>query len=234
MPLVSGVKAVLFDVDGTLADTIPMILAGLGDAFEHFTGTRPLETTLRGMIGMPLRDQMNLLGMDTHPTSVKERVAFAMQCYANHGDLVREFPEAMRALESVPTPTALVTSRNAAEAEWITSLLPKLATATVLVSADDVLHAKPEPDAAVCACTRLGVLPQETLFVGDSLHDMGCAKAAGCITVAVSYGAASAETLATAEPNFIFRTPAELETWLQETLENPSWQTNRIPTTSSR
>ena len=215
-------RAVLFDIDGTLVDTIPMIVAGLGDAFEHFAGIRPSDSDLKGLIGTPLSSQMNRFGLDRLPTStLHERVRFTMDRYLAHSDLIRQIPQAEDAYQRVVDagiPTALVTSRNREELDWFLSVYPVFQRSPVAISCSEVTHPKPHAEPALLACERLGVKPYDACFVGDAIHDVECAQAAGVFSVAVSYGGASAADLRESNPNVLLRSPEALEEWIDQTI----------------
>lgn len=214
-------RAVLLDVDGTLIDTIPMIVAGLGDAFEKFLGTRPDEPTLRALIGTPLTHQMQLFGLDQHQTTtLEERVRHTMDRYVAHKDKIRTFSGAERAyrrLVEAGVPTALVTSRNREELEWILGEFPLFQSTLVRVSASDVERPKPAPDPVWLACRQLNLATEEVCFIGDSVHDVESAHAAGCAAIAVCYGGSDAEPLRQLNPDVLLETPDDLDAWVSQT-----------------
>jgi pyrophosphatase PpaX len=211
-------RSALFDVDGTLVDTIPMIVAGLGDAFEHFTGNRPSQDALAELIGLPLSTQMNMFGLESRTEdSLDDRIRFTMDRYEAHSDLVRLFDEAITGFErmiEMGIPTGLVTSRNREELAWICDRFPVLRKAQVAISASDVMLPKPNPDPVLLALERLGAKAPETVFIGDSVHDVMAGQDAGCWTAAVAYGSGTYSGLAHEKPDFLFLTPAELNAWL--------------------
>lgn len=220
-PLPACVRAVLFDVDGTLADSVPMIVAGLGDAYAHFVGVRPDAETLRGLIGMPLAAQMNLYGLESNPTPLSERVAFTMERFDHHASKHSFFEpavEALRACHTAGMKTALVTSKNADELRRFLPKFPAREAVDVTVCASDVRHPKPAPDSVLLACTRLGVDPADAILIGDSVFDLQCARAAEVTPVAVAYGASTEEALAREHPAALIPTPAALLDWVSRHL----------------
>ncbi|HRF58514.1 MAG TPA: HAD family hydrolase [Fimbriimonadaceae bacterium] len=220
-PLPVRVRAVLFDVDGTLADSVPMIVAGLGDAFVQFAGVRPSAETLRGLIGMPLAAQMNLYGLDSSLTPLPERIAFTMDRFAFHADKSGFFDpavEALRACHKAGLGTALVTSKNADELRGFLPKFPARGAVDVTVCASDVDRPKPAPDSARLACARLDVAPADAILIGDSIFDLQCARDAGVTPIAVAYGASTEETLAREHPAALISTPAALYEWVSEHL----------------
>lgn len=212
--IAAGKRGILFDVDGTLADTVATIAAGLGDAFERFTGTRPGDEVVRGLIGMSLRDQMNLFGLgESDPDGLTERLRYTIDRFEEHKHQTTLFGPAVQAMNLVLDrgyKVALVTSKNQREIELFLNDYPEMRRATAAVCSSDVERPKPAPDSALLACERCGVRPEDALMIGDSLYDIRCAHSAGLPCVSVSYGAASAEQLQTENPAAILPTPEAL------------------------
>lgn len=216
-------KAVLFDIDGTLVDSMAMLVAGLGDAVEQFTGLRPSAEAILATIGTPLtRQAETFAGRSLEDSEIQRFVQLALDCYEAHSDLEESFPPALEALRMCHEnglSTCLVTSRNSIELERFLARFSHTPYVTSTVCSSDVRAPKPAPDSAILACTRLGARPEEAFFIGDSLFDIRCAQAAGVASVAVTYGASPAETLAAEHPDLLFDTPDALLAWVQDAFE---------------
>lgn len=214
---VQGKKGVLFDIDGTLADSVGAIVAGLGDAFERFTGDRPSDAAIQALIGMPLSEQMNLFELaERDPDGLDARVRFTLQRFEFHHRRVRLFEpaiEAMRHLRESGIRVALVTSKNTHEIELYLQDFPALREADAIVCSSDVGRPKPHPDSALAACERLAVAPNDAIMIGDSVYDLRCGRQAGCACVMVAYGAASSDTLSAESPDALLLTPEDLLAW---------------------
>jgi len=209
-------------------DSIPMIVAGLTESFRHFAGKDLPESEIRSLIGMPLRDQLVLHGMDQHPSTLDERVEWTVDAYSRKVHLMREFTPAVEAFDrlvELGVPVALVTSRNRLEVEWLLEKEPRFAASDAVVSASDTARPKPAADPVLEACRQLGVLPEHSLFVGDSLHDLGSAQAAGCPFLAVTYGSATRPDFIAHGADHLIDTPEELRAWIEQQHELDLWQT---------
>lgn len=218
----NGTQAVLFDIDGTLVDSVPMIRAGLKQAYREFAGLELDDLQVEALIGKPLAIQMSLFGLGNDPKGLALRVKRTIELYAENENLLRPFDEALTAFTDVvssPLKTALITSRNAEELAHIQNLFPILQQADASICASDVQHPKPHPESALLACSQLGVEPRSTVFVGDSLHDLECAHSAGCPFWAVGYGASPSADLAAHQPAELFCRPAELESALRQLMK---------------
>lgn len=205
--------AVLFDLDGTLADTADVLVDGLADTYEEFTGRRPSREEIARVIGMPLSEQLRLFGMPADDVELLGRArTFALDRFARHADRTRLFEPAARALalcRDHGLRTALVTSRSREELEDFHRRFPGV-RADAEVGSSDVVRVKPDPESALLACQRLGVEPTRAIFVGDSIFDAQCARGAGMPFLAVGYGAGRRDELLAFAPMAYADRPEDL------------------------
>ncbi|MEM9194811.1 MAG: HAD-IA family hydrolase [Myxococcota bacterium] len=184
------VRAVLFDLDGTLIDSIELIVASFRYTHRtHFGTDRPDEFWIRG-IGRPLRDQLGDVAES------REELQTLLDIYRtynleHHDRMARPYVgavETVRRLAERGTPLALVTSKLRIGAERGLRLLGLEDEFPVRVCADDVTRGKPDPMPVHLALEQLRANPRETVFVGDSPHDMEAGRRAGVQTAAASWG----------------------------------------------
>jgi len=215
----SNFDAVLFDVDGTLVDSLEMIVRGLGDTIETYLGHRPAPTEIRKLIGMPLRQQfLAFSGSEPSAEQVTEMSQFALERFEEHKEHETLFDAAvdtLRICHQFGIKTALVTSKNAEELQSFLPRFPGTSYLNATVCASDVHHPKPDPESAYLACQRLGVDPSRAVMIGDSIYDMRCARGAGVACIAVAYGAAQRDTLLAENPDMLVDTPEELFAWAE-------------------
>jgi len=220
-----GKRAVLFDVDGTLVDSTETILRGLGDAFEKYAGVRPPDDIMRATIGMPLTEQMRMYQLhEPSHEQLSEMIDYTISRYVVHGGFTQPFEyavEALRTLKAAGLKIAAVTSRNHVELEHFLNDFPFTADIEAAICASDVVMPKPNPECAILACDRLGVNPQECVYIGDSIFDLHCARQAEIAFIAVTYGAADESALAAESPDMIVRSPEELLAWAKEATPTP-------------
>lgn len=227
----SNFRAALFDVDGTLVDSMEVFVRGLGDTYEHFLGIRPERAELLSLCGIPLHRQLQLF-QDVPPTGEKlaEMVEFAISRYKVHQDMEYVFDESVETLKlchRTGFQTALVTSKNAVELEHFLQRFSATDAIHTAVCASDVHLPKPNPEAAILACRRLQVEPSQAVMIGDSVFDLRCARAAGVTQIAVGFGASDRSTLLAEDPAAYFETPLELLQWAQQSLLENSCQERR-------
>jgi pyrophosphatase PpaX len=194
--------AVLFDLDGTLVDTVPFILSAVRHAFEGY-GACPTDVQWKAGIGTPLRVQ--LASFARSPEDVEPLFArYRAYWLAEHDRQTRCFPGALElllALAGAGHPIAVVTAKLAAGAERTlrhTGLAPLVGA---VVAADTTARPKPWPDPVVHALAVLGRRADEAVLVGDSPHDVTAGKAAGVESAAALWGACDRESFDAARPD---------------------------------
>lgn len=209
----------LFDLDGTLADTVPLILASARHAVSSLRGEWPegAEETWRDYIGRPLRDTVRELSRDEAEARDLLKAYLDFQDRA-HDDMVTPFPDVhglVSTLDVEGVPLGLVTSKARDMALRTLDVCGFDGLFPVLVTADEVERGKPDPEPVMLALTQLrersgAVEAAETIFVGDSPHDIVAGRAAGVVTVGVTWGAFSVDVLEAAEPHHLVRSIPEL------------------------
>jgi pyrophosphatase PpaX len=225
-------KAVLFDVDGTLIDTLEVIVRGLGDTYEKFANQRPSAAAIRSLIGMPLREQLKLY-RDTPPTDgeIEMMTHYTISRFEAHKECEAVFAPALDTLalcHRSGLKTALVTSKNSVELRMFMEKFSHREYLDATICASDVVRPKPDPESARLACERLGVLASEAIMIGDSVYDIRCARAAGVAAVAVCYGSATRDSLESEQPDLVLETPEGLLRWAEDALLETSCRERRI------
>jgi HAD superfamily hydrolase (TIGR01509 family) len=202
------------------------IVNGLGDAYEKFTGRRPDNATIRGLIGLPLNVQLRKFGKpDATDAEMDEMIQYTISRYEHHRHLESEIApaiEALRLCHQAGMKTALVTSKNAAEMELFVQHFSGMEHVDVSVTASDVARPKPDPECVLRACELLNVSPQDSIYIGDAIFDMQSARAAGSTPVAVAYGSVDASVLAGEMPAILIETPDDLLAWTRHSLLEPT------------
>jgi len=193
----------LFDLDGTLIDSGPMIVASMKHAAKSVLGVEIPEQVLTAAVGGPgLVAQMQALD----PGRVDDLVA----AYREHNEPLHEELEAFwEVVEVLPVLRAqgrrlgIVTAKRAQTVQLAFDRLPELeASFDVVITSDDTERHKPAPDPLLAAVDRLDAEPEAAAYVGDSPFDIRAAKAAGMHAVAVGWGGIhSAETLLREKPD---------------------------------
>jgi len=217
--------AVLFDLDGTLADTAPdlaaavnRLLAARGLEPAPYERLRPFASAgARGLIGA---------AFDLHPDDAgyeELRVAFLDDYASRLADNSRLFagiPELLKTLDQAGIRWGVVTNKAA---RFTDPLIPQIGLqhAGCVISGDTTAHPKPHPAPLLEAARRLQLAPADCWYVGDDLRDIQAGQAAGMTTVAAAWGYCGALEPSTWEADAIVQTPAELQERLHGLLATP-------------
>jgi len=187
------IKAVLFDLDGTFADTAPDLAASL----NHTRATRnlpplPIEM-LRPQASHGSRGLLEVgFGIEpAHPDFDTLREIFLDHYERNicvHTRLFGDMPQLIDELERRDLKWGIVTNKPHRYTVPLMQALGYAERAACLISGDTCAHAKPHPEPMLRACQIIGVLPAECLYLGDDLRDMRAANAAGMAGIIASYG----------------------------------------------
>lgn len=197
--------ALLFDLDGTLADSVALIVGAYRHAFAaHLSGMPDDEQWISGM-GTPLVGQIRkLVGNDALVDPFLATYREFQQL--NHDRLMREFEgvgETLELLHGRGHPTAVVTSKANEGAYRAIRLLQLAPYLDELVGLDSCERHKPDPEPVLLALDLLGYSPSEAIFLGDSPHDIRAGNAAGVTTVAALWGPFTRPALECASPDYL-------------------------------
>jgi pyrophosphatase PpaX len=203
--------AILFDLDGTLIDSIELILSSARHAFEEWPVRPTDEEWVRG-IGTPLVQQLRAYAANDHELALLlER--YRRYQHEHHDRLTRcydDVPEVIAGLAERGHQLAVVTSKASPIAHQSLGFVGLDQFFPVVVGYDDSPRHKPDPEPVRVALSRLGVLAEHAVFVGDSPHDILAGNAADVITIAALWGPFDRETLAEARPDHFIGCMAEL------------------------
>ena len=215
------VRAMLFDLDGTLLDSAPDLVAAL-NWVRHSEGLPPL--ALREMKRYASKGALGLLkaGMPaTDPATLETWRERFLEHYAlnscRHSTLFNGIPELLDMLDRRQVPWGIVTNKPEALTRPIVEDFGLEDRIGCMVCGDTLAESKPHPAPVLLACGIVGVEPHETLFVGDDLRDIQAGRAAGTLTAAVYYGYGSHELPDDPEGgSFPVHRPSDLERLIQE------------------
>lgn len=206
MPL----EAILFDFDGTIVDTTELIHESMRRATGEVLGRELSRETLMANVGQPLPRQMELLA-DGQPEKTEE----LLEVYLHHNEelhegLIREFPNvgiSLARLRDAGLRLAVVTSKRRFSVEMALDSFPELRDVfEVFVTLEDTAEHKPLPAPLLKGLELLGdVSAERAAYVGDAPFDVAAAHAAGVMSVAVSWGAFTAEALHSAGPDHLVK-----------------------------
>jgi len=205
--------AVLFDLDGTLVDSIGLLVESMEHAFDGRSRRPPVDEWIAA-IGTPLDAMLGAWADDDDDLTLL-RARYREFQVAHHDARTTAYPgvvETVRALHAAGHPLAVVTSKMEAGARRSLKLIGVEECFTAVVGIDHTVKHKPEPEPVWHALSLLGgVSVQRALFVGDSTHDMKAGNAAGVVTAAALWGPFSRAQLEPARPQHWLTEMKEVE-----------------------
>jgi pyrophosphatase PpaX len=184
-----GFPVVLFDLDGTVVDSGPIILASMRHATLTVLGREIPDEALMASVGGPgLEAQMRDLGGDEH---LEELVSV----YRAHNEPLHQglrlFPgmeDVLHRLRAAARRLGLVSAKRRATVELAFAATAIGDLFETVVGGDEAGRQKPAPDTLLLALERLGAAPGDAAYVGDSPFDVAAAQAGGLAAVAVTWG----------------------------------------------
>lgn len=192
------VRAVLFDLDGTLLDTVPDLHAAACAMLEDLGRPALPEEAIRCYVGRgianlvkrSLADSLSV-AEDDSPAPPEALASFRKHYARENGRRAQLFPgvvEGLRAIRAMGLPMAVITNKAEAFTLPLLEMTGLSEFFAVVVSGDNLPRHKPDPMSLVWACGRLGVSPADALFIGDSVNDFLAARAACCRVFLLPYG----------------------------------------------
>lgn len=191
--------AYLFDLDGTLVDTAPDIAVAFNREMHTHGFPESSEAEIRNWVGYGARvmfvqafEYYGLQNQKQDTTLIELMFAGFKENYSPHlADLSKPYAGVVEALEYLTSqniPLAVVTNKATVFTLPLLHALNLAQYFGAVVSGDTLVVNKPSAEPALHACMSLGVKAENTLFVGDSITDVNCARAAGCDVACFRYG----------------------------------------------
>jgi len=202
----------LFDFDGTLVDSVELILDSLRHATRTVLGRVVPDDVLRARVGRPLAEHMRELDAERADDLV---AVYREHNMRRHADLLRPYPgvaEMLAGLRGRRARVGIVTSKMRPAVDAGMALVP-LGEFDAIVTCEDTDRHKPDPAPVLRGLELLGAEPETTVYVGDSPYDVRAGRAAGVRTAAALWGAFPAAVLRAEQPDRELARPEEALAW---------------------
>jgi pyrophosphatase PpaX len=200
----------IFDLDGTLADTINLIVESYQHAFRAVLGRQEDPDVIRSWIGRPLIGAFR----DHSPEHADELYSTYLQWNADNTErLIRTYDgviDVVGALRAAGVHVGIATSKRRESAQQAMDILGISPHVDVLVAMEDTDRHKPDPTPLLLALERMGRGSNGAVYVGDAVVDVLAGKAAGMDTLAVTWGAGLPEALHAVRPTAVASDATEL------------------------
>lgn len=203
-------KGILFDLDGTLLDTTPLILDSFQHTFRTQYGRELSLEDIQPFMGQPLR-----AAMETMAPGDEEKLMQVYRDYnlSRHDDLAAVFDgvqSTVHTLFQAGVKLAIVTSKTATTARRGLRLFDMEKYFSVVVGLDETAKHKPLPEPVLFALKLLKLTPADCIMVGDSPHDIESAKAAAVATAGVRWSQVNMQSLLASKPDFMLEQMPDL------------------------
>ena len=204
----------IFDIDGTLIDTIDMYMPAMIDTLAqhgHPVAPDKVEQTKHDLFGITGRDALRLAGISEEeiPEMLKDWFDLAYQ-RADRAKVIEGIPEMLNTLANrEDAKIAIATSKLADEyQEYFVNKYDFAKLFKVAITSADTKKHKPAPDPILVAMDKMGADPATTVYVGDTINDMKAAHAAGAKFAGALYSSANPDSIKDAD--FPLMKPADL------------------------
>ena len=203
---VKPIRTLIFDFDGTLADTADGIVATATETLRRMGVIGVTPEQIRATIGLPLGASLRIAG-NLPESRETEAVAIYRELFSQlELGRLRLYPgvvETIKEFAARGIPMAISTSRGCNSLEQILSGWGLSGYFPIRATSADGFPSKPAPDMVLALLERLGAKADETLVVGDTTFDIEMGNRAHCRTCAVTYGNHVRERLLTASPTWL-------------------------------
>lgn len=204
-------SAALFDIDGTLVDTVALIREAVTQVLQE-EGITPTWEEIKQGWSLRAADRMQLWVRDRgRAEALAER--YLERHLALQETLIRPYPgmaETLAHLAARGITLGVVTSKRRVSALRTLAAVDLERYFRVIICEDDVPAPKPDPGPPLLAAARLGAAPRETLMVGDGDVDIRAGHAAGMRTAGALWGTVDPDALRAAKPTWLLAQPADL------------------------
>jgi pyrophosphatase PpaX len=207
---VNGFDPVIFDLDGTVVDTVELIVESFRHATRTVMGEQLPDELITAGVGQPLMAQMERLS----PRHARELYdVYREYNHRRHDELIRGYEgmdEMLTALNAAGRRLGIVTSKSRDTTAMAFRAVELEEHFDAIVTAGDTTEHKPSPLPILLCLERLGAEADRAIYVGDSPVDIRAGAAAGVATAAVAWGVFGPEALLAAAPDYWVEDPAAL------------------------
>ena len=206
-------KAVLFDLDGTLTNTLTDIANAMNGALAQYGLPGWREDEYRYLVGNGAKVLAQRAVRERQELAEPVRAAYQARYEVHCMDLTRPYagiPELLRALNEREIPVCVLSNKPDADSRHVVAhFFPEIDFACVRGQIPGV-PVKPDPSAALAIAESLAIAPADFLYLGDTAVDMTCARAAGMHPVGVLWGFREEKELVDSGAELLIREPLEL------------------------
>ncbi|KPU45699.1 pyrophosphatase PpaX [Oxobacter pfennigii] len=214
------IKAVLYDLDGTVINTNNLVISSWKHTLEKILGWYPGDKEIIASFGEPLVETAKRFGGDEADNIVK---VYREHNLAFHDEMIERYvgmEDTIKELKAMGIKVGIVTSKMRKTAERALKLFNIYEFMDVIVTFDDTEKHKPDAEPLNKALGILNISPEDVIYVGDSRFDIQCGKNAGTLTCAVKYSESPLDELMKYKPDYLIDKPLDIIDIVKENLSD--------------
>ena len=214
-----NLSCVLFDLDGTLVDTAPDLIASLNKALKQHGHNEVHANTVRpfisyGAVAMINKSVQNV-SQQVQDQILETMLALYQDNIDEHSQFFTGITDTLMTIESLGLKWGIVTNKRERFTNPLVSAFKLTERAACIISGDTPANSKPHPEPMLTACAQAGVKPEDCVYVGDALHDIDAGKNANMKTLAAIYGYLKPDDIPSDwGADALIESPAELTAWI--------------------
>lgn len=222
MPPNFNLSCVLFDLDGTLVDTAPDLVACLNTALKTHGFNEVSSDTIKPFISYGAAAMIDKSTTDadqaTQDRILKTMLALYQQNIARYSKFFSGIPEALITIESLGLKWGIITNKRECFTIPLIEAFNLKERAACIISGDTTENCKPHPEPMLTACSQANVKPEECVYIGDALHDINAGKNASMKTLAAVYGYLKPDDIPDNwGADALIESPEQLTSWITAT-----------------
>ncbi len=185
-------SCVLFDLDGTLVDTAPDLIACLNNALKAHGFNEVASASIKPFISYGAIAMINKSVTDLDEIAQNKILETMLSLYQNniakHSQFFSGITETLKTIESLGLKWGIITNKKERFTNPLVDALGLKQRASCIISGDTTENSKPHPEPMLTASALANVKPEECVYIGDAMHDIDAGKNANMKTLAATYG----------------------------------------------
>jgi len=216
-----NLSCVLFDLDGTLVDTAPDLIACLNTALTQHGFDKVASDFVKPFISYGAAAMINKsVSTDeiTQNKILETMLALYQDNIAEHSEFFPGISETLQTIESLGLKWGIVTNKRERFTKPLIDAFKLNHRASCVISGDTTANSKPHPEPMLTACKQAEVKPEECVYIGDALHDIQAGKNSKMKTLAAIYGYLKPDDIPSNwEADALIESPEQLTSWITAT-----------------
>jgi len=217
-----NLSCVLFDLDGTLVDTAPDLIACLNKALKIHGFEAVSSELVKPYISYGAAVMINKSVANIKEGTQQQVLDTMLDMYQNniaeHSQFFAGMPETLETIESLGLKWGIVTNKRERFTNPLVDAFKLKQRLACVISGDTTANSKPHPEPMLTACAQANVKPEECVYIGDAIHDIAAGKNANMKTLAAVYGYLKPDDIPSNwGADALIESPEQLSSWITAT-----------------